>query len=281
MCKVSVLMPVYNVKEEYLRAAIESILNQSFSDFEFVILDDNSSISIDHIINSYNDKRIKFYKNSSNIGIAESRNKLMDLAKGEYAALMDNDDISETNRLSKQVEFLDNNPDISIISSAYERLTDKKIVKHPVNVRYFDLLKGCVIAHPAVMFRIKDLRHYKLKYNPNFICSQDYELWSRAIRFLKIANLPDVLLKYRIFEESITQKKAKLAFEEDQIIKQNMLDFLTNDKSIQNSIKLMFFDSTNIRENTLLENIFSIRNIKSQKVITILGIKIKIKRRKK
>ncbi len=275
MCKVSVLMPVYNVKEEYLRAAIESILNQSFSDFEFVILDDNSSISIDHIINSYNDKRIKFYKNSSNIGIAESRNKLMDLAKGEYAALMDNDDISETNRLSKQVEFLDNNPDISIISSAYERLTDKKIVKHPVNVRYFDLLKGCVIAHPAVMFRIKDLRHYKLKYNPNFICSQDYELWSRAIRFLKMANLPDVLLKYRIFDESITQKKAQVAIDEDSRIKQNMLDFLTEDKHIQNNLKTMFFYAESTRKNTLLENIFSLRNIGNRKVLTILGVKIK------
>lgn len=281
MCKVSVLMPVYNVKEEYLRASIESILNQSFTNFEFIILDDNSTKSIENIINSYNDKRMKFYKNSSNLGIAESRNKLMDLARGEYAALMDNDDIADKNRLLKQVEFLDNHPSVSILGSAYETLTDKNIIRHPDSVNYFDLIKGCVIAHPSVMFRLNDLRKHNLRYNSKFICSQDYELWSRAIRFLKIANLPDVLLKYRIFEESITQKKAKLAFEEDQIIKQNMLDFLTNDKSIQNSIKLMFFDSTNIRENTLLENIFSIRNIKSQKVITILGIKIKIKRRKK
>ena len=90
-----------------------------------------------------------------------------------------------------------------------------------------------------------------------------------------MANLPDVLLKYRIFDESITQKKAQVAIDEDSRIKQNMLDFLTEDKHIQNNLKTMFFYAESTRKNTLLENIFSLRNIGNRKVLTILGVKIK------
>ncbi len=276
MNKVSVLMPVYNVKEEYLRESIKSILNQTFTDFEFIILDDCSTTEIESIVSSFNDTRIKFYRNETNLGIANSRNRLMELATGEYAALMDNDDISLPQRLQKQVEFLDKNKDISVVSASYETFPKKQIIKHPLNPGYLDLLKGCVITHPCVMLRLSDLRKYDLKYDPSYICSQDYELWTRAIRFLKMANLEEILLKYRVFEESITQKKAALAEKEDRKIKQNMLDFLTLDKDIQN--KIMYQESSNIRKNTLLENIFSIRKINNHKVITILGIKIKIRR---
>ena len=139
MSRVSVLMPVYNVKEEYLRESIESILNQTFTDFEFIILDDCSSNNVEEIVKSYGDDRIRFYRNSENLGIAKSRNKLMDLARGEYSALMDNDDISHPERLKKQVDFLDNNPDISILSTAYETFPEKHIIVHPKSVRYLDL----------------------------------------------------------------------------------------------------------------------------------------------
>ena len=195
MPRVSVLMPVYNVKEEYLRASIESILNQTFTDFEFIILDDCSSNNVEEIVKSYGDDRIRFYRNSENLGIAKSRNKLMDLARGEYSALMDNDDISHSERLKKQVDFLDNNPDISILSTAYETFPEKHIIVHPKSVRYLDLFRCCVITHPSVMYRTGSLREYKLKYKESYICSQDYELWARAIRYLKIANLDSVLLR--------------------------------------------------------------------------------------
>ena len=118
MVKVSVCMPVYNTKPEYLREAVESILNQTFKDFEFLILSDSpDNTEIDKIISSYDDKRIKYSKNTKNIGISESRNKLLKTAKGEYIAVFDHDDISLPNRLEKEVEYLDKNPDVSVVGS--------------------------------------------------------------------------------------------------------------------------------------------------------------------
>ena len=278
MPKVSVLMPVYNVKEEYLRESIESILNQTFSDFEFIILDDCSTTNIEPIINSYNDKRIKFFRNEQNLGIAKSRNKLMELAQGEYAALMDNDDISFPQRFEKQVTFLDNNKEISIVSAAYETFPNKTIINQPLAPCYLDLYKGCIITHPLAMFRLDDMKKYNLQYDNSFICSQDYELWSRAIRYLKMANLPDVLLKYRVLEESITHEKADLAFEEDTKIRQKMLEFLSADEEIQNKIKKLYFPVIKHKKNSFLQNIFSIRNTQNHKIITILFLKISLRR---
>ena len=265
-------MPVYNVKEEYLRESIESILNQTFTDFEFIILDDCSSNNVEEIVKSYGDDRIRFYRNSENLGIAKSRNKLMDLARGEYSALMDNDDISHPERLKKQVDFLDNNPDISILSTAYETFPEKHIIVHPKSVRYLDLFRCCVITHPSVMYRTGSLREYKLKYKESYICSQDYELWARAIRYLKIANLDSVLLRYRLNPKSITQKRQDLALNEDRRIRATMLDFLTKE------IILGVHDIKEVEKKSLIQEFFSLRNINKHKVLTILGIKFKFRR---
>lgn len=274
-------MPVYNVKEEYLRESIESILNQTFTDFEFIILDDCSSNNVEEIVKSYGDDRIRFYRNSENLGIAKSRNKLMDLARGEYSALMDNDDISHPERLKKQVDFLDNNPDISILSTAYETFPEKHIIVHPKSVRYLDLFRCCVITHPSAMYRTGSLREYKLKYKESYICSQDYELWARAIRYLKIANLDSVLLRYRLNPKSITQKRQDLALNEDRRIRATMLDFLTKDITLQkqmSEIILGVHDIKEVEKKSLIQEFFSLRNINKHKVLTILGIKFKFRR---
>ena len=116
MVKVSVLVPFYN-SEAYIRQCIDSILNQTFTDFELVLLNDGSTDKSEEIVQSYNDKRIKYYKNERNLGIPISHNKLMDLAQGEYLALVDSDNICLPERLQKQVEFLDNHPDVTVVGS--------------------------------------------------------------------------------------------------------------------------------------------------------------------
>ena len=109
--KVSVLTPVYNTNPAYLRQMIESVLSQSFKDFEFLILNDSpENIEIENIIKSYKDERIKYFKNEKNTGISASRNRLLELAQGEYAAVSDHDDIMLPQRLEKQAEYLDNLP---------------------------------------------------------------------------------------------------------------------------------------------------------------------------
>jgi len=274
MPEVSVLMPVYNVREEYLKEAVESILNQTFTDFEFIILDDCSANDISGVIRAYNDERIKYFRNEQNLGIAKSRNKLMELAAGKYAALMDNDDISLPQRLEKQVAFLNSHPEISVVSSAYEMFPKTQIVVHPERVSYIDLIKSCVVTHPSVMFRLADFRKFDLTYNSEYICSQDYELWSRAIRFLKIANLKDVLLRYRVSEGNITRQKMDLAAKEDEQIRQNMLDFLTSDVDMQEKI-------IGRKSLSLLQKLFSVRNEGQKKVIRVFGAKVSLKRQKK
>ena len=127
MPKVSVLLPTYNTKEDWLKESIESVLNQTFQDFEIIVLDDGSKTSPEAVIKSFNDDRIKFYINETNLGVGKTRNKLIELATGEYVAFQDSDDISLPTRLEKQVKFLDENPDFTGVSGGCETFPNKRI----------------------------------------------------------------------------------------------------------------------------------------------------------
>ena len=117
--KVSVLTPIYRTDERYLREAIESVLGQTFADFEFLLLDDCPEDNREAVVRSYNDRRIVYLKNDRNLGIAASRNRLIDLAKGEYLAIFDHDDICRPERLAKQVSYLDANPECGVIGGYF------------------------------------------------------------------------------------------------------------------------------------------------------------------
>src|SRR5574344_639787 len=112
MPKISVVMPVYNTDETFLRESIESILNQSFKDFEFIIINDGSTNNAEDVILSYKDERIRYYKNDINLKLIKTLNRGLLLAEGEYIARMDSDDISLPTRFQTQVEFLGKNPNI-------------------------------------------------------------------------------------------------------------------------------------------------------------------------
>ena len=130
--KVSVLIPVYN-GAPFLKEALDSILNQTFTDFELILLNDASPDNSEEIIKQYNDDRIRYYRNKKNLGISASRNKLMDLAQGEYWVIMDNDDISLPFRLEEQVKFMDKHPDITMAGSwceLFSSRSDKGIISY-------------------------------------------------------------------------------------------------------------------------------------------------------
>ncbi len=230
MPKVSVLMPVYNTKEEYLRESIESILKQTFTDFEFIIINDGSTNNAKDVILSYQDSRIKYYE-QENQGIAATLNRGLDLSQGEYIARMDADDISMPERLKKQTEFLDVHSDISVLGSWCEFFPKQKVMKYIAEPKYLDFIKFCQICHPAVMLRSNILKQYNLKYNSKYKC-EDYELWSRAIKFVKFYNIPEVLLKYRWHENNISKISEKFSDDVEKV-KQNMLDFLTNNEMLK------------------------------------------------
>ncbi|MBR1841328.1 MAG: glycosyltransferase [Alphaproteobacteria bacterium] len=197
--QVSVLMPVYKTPEKYLQEAIESILNQTFHNFEFLILDDCPEQPVGHIVQSYKDKRIKYSVNPYNMGISATRNKLIDMAQGKYLAIMDHDDIALPERFAKEVCFLDTHPDIGVVGTWYERFPRTKIKKrYIINSQIErDLMYNCSILHPSAMIRKSILVDNNIRYESKFSPAEDYMLWARLIGKTKFANIPEVLQKYR------------------------------------------------------------------------------------
>ncbi len=220
MPKVSVLMPVYRTNEHYLREAVESVLAQSFADFEFLILDDCPSESRESVIRSYKDERIFYYKNEKNLGISASRNKLLSLAKGEYLAVVDHDDINMKERFEKQVAFLDANEEVGVVGANATCIVSKK--KREFSQKDKDikvaLMKHCEILHPASMIRKSVLEKNQICYEEEFSPAEDYMLWCRLIDFTKFANLSDTLLCYRDHEQSTSETQFEKMREVTQLV---------------------------------------------------------------
>ena len=206
MTKVSVLMPVYKTPEAYLRAAIESILAQTFTDFEFLILDDCPTDDREQIVKSYADKRIKYAKNPQNMGISASRNKLIDMAQGEYLAIFDHDDISLPTRLEKEVAYLDEHTECGVVSCAKKNIIGGKVVVYLENNAEItrQLFMSCCIVHSASVFRKSMLNDLNLRYETEYSPAEDYALYCRLVGKTEFHNLPEVLFYYRNFAGNTT-----------------------------------------------------------------------------
>lgn len=215
MKKVSIIMSTYNEKIEEVCQAIESILNQSYQNFEFIIVVDlPENKSLIEVLKKYENlnKKIKLIINEKNIGLPKSLNKGMTIATGDYIARMDADDIVMPDRLKKQVEYLEKFYDISLIGTSAIKINDSgdiigEIIE-PVgskNIKKILKYRSCLV-HPSIMFRKEILLN--IKGYRNFPCAQDYDLYSRLIDMgYKIENLEEKLMKYRVRENSISTKK--------------------------------------------------------------------------
>jgi len=210
---ISVVMSVYN-GEKYLAEAIESILNQTYTNFEFIIVNDGSSDKSIDIIKEYmtKDNRIVLIDREENKGLAYSLNEGISIAKGEYIARMDADDISLPTRFEKQIEFMQKN-EIDVCGSFIKLFGDSRkeqVIKYPLNNQNirFSLLFFSSLAHPTVMFK-KEVFN-KVKYNIDYKVAQDYQLWCDiANANFKIGNIPEVLLNYREHEAQASIEKFK------------------------------------------------------------------------
>ncbi len=211
---ISVLMPAYNA-EKYIEEAINSILNQSFRDFELVITDDYSTDKTWGIIQKFakKDKRIRAYRNDKNLYIAENRNKLLILAKGKYIAWQDADDISFPERLKRQYVFLEKHPDAGIVGGYLQFFNDRGIT----GIRKYaiidqDLRKNIFrfspVAQPGAMIR-KDCFNKVGFYNPTYPPAEDIDMSFRIGKLFKFANLDEVVIKYRENLNSATYKRLK------------------------------------------------------------------------
>jgi glycosyltransferase involved in cell wall biosynthesis len=193
-------MPVYN-GEKYLREAIESILNQSFTDYEFLIMNDGSQDQSVDIINSYHDPRIRLVLNEPTLGLVHMLNRGIENSRSCYIARMDCDDISMPQRLTKQVAFMNQHPEVGICGTWIEYFMGKQyLLQLPVSDSEIKqaLPSYCPMAHPTVMFRTAVVKNNGLYYSHDFPYVEDYELWFRAAQITCFANIPEVLLKYRI-----------------------------------------------------------------------------------
>ena len=209
MPKISVVMPVYN-GEKYLSEAIDSILNQTFTDFEFIIINDCSTDGTEGIIKSYNDSRIVYIKNGKNMGVANSLNKGLDMATGEYIARMDADDISMPQRFEKQVKFKDKHLNIAVCGCRVEMfgaLSNKNVctIVGSENMKVNMLFASC-LAHPTVIMKRSIFECEHFRYDVNYEGAEDYELWTRVIFKYDMDNIDEMLLKYRIHSNQVTQR---------------------------------------------------------------------------
>ena len=204
---VSVIMPVNNA-ENWIRNSIESVLNQTFRDFEFIIINDCSNDGSREIIGGYNDSRIRFINNESNLGVARTLNKAISLARGHYFVRMDADDICNKHRLDKQVAVMNNRPDIDVCGSWVWRLSEGKkfLLRYPVSPEGVEsfLLFGNPLAHPSVIMRRKGLEDNRLLYDPECSAAQDFELWSRCFKVCSLDNIPEPLLQWRVNPGGVT-----------------------------------------------------------------------------
>jgi len=210
---VSVVMPTYN-SGELIHQAIKSILNQTYTNFEFIIINDASTDNTLNIIKEYEkkDNRIKIINNKKNLDVEISRNKGLDIAKGKYIATMDSDDISLPQRFEKQVEFLEKNKDIFLIGTNYCQIdiNNKKINNNVHVITDSNKLKNHItngknkICHPSIMFR----NEKKIRYRPKIYYAGDYDFYLQLLsNNKKLSNLKEILLQYRVHSTQISTKK--------------------------------------------------------------------------
>lgn len=224
--KVTVLMPVFNA-QAYLKEAMDSILNQSYRDFEFLIVNDGSTDHSAAIINGYTDSRIRHITFGDNRGIIEALNVGLDLAMGDYIIRMDADDISLPTRVAEQVEFMDTNPMVGLCGTLVKTMGGKVMNQYMQPSRLqASLLLDCPLVHPSVVIRMSVLSAYQLRYDNNFKHVEDYQLWVEMSKHTKIAILPRILLEYRVSETQVSSKFRDIQDVNSNRIKQGLFEIL-------------------------------------------------------
>lgn len=216
--KVSVILPVFN-GERFLVEAVESILNQTFPDFELIIINDCSRDCTREIANSFKDRRIVYIENNVRSGITRCLNRGIHISKGDLIARMDSDDISYHNRLEIQTDFLIKYCEIDILGSDYEcfwldeKTSELSLIRLPANhedIKLY-LLQTNVLCHPSVIFRKEAFKRNRLFYDRNAIFAEDYKLWvDSVVCGLNLANIGIPLLKYRCHDNQVSSTKRNL-----------------------------------------------------------------------
>lgn len=233
---ISVIMPTYNRTSVYLKQSIESILNQTYSDFEFIIVDDGSSNGTKELIKSYDDPRIRLLINEQNMGLPRSLNRALDECRGEYIARMDDDDIAYPTRFEKQFAYMRQHPDVIVCGTWVGFMDDngqltgttiRDCIEDMDSYR-ITLLFGNIptIFHPSSFVNRRLFLENHLCYESEYDYAEDYKLWLRCSTIGKCAILREVLMKYRRHSGSVSIVKKQAQKDVDFAIMQLQLDSL-------------------------------------------------------
>lgn len=223
---VTVLMPVYN-GEVFLREAVESILTQTFKDFELLVIDDGSLDGSAAIVERCTDPRIRLVRNDVNLGLIATLNRGIELAQGKYVVRMDCDDVSLPERLQRQVDFMEAQPDVGVCGVWYlefgggVRRTTRCACDHD-SIRCGTLFNP-VVGHPTVILRRELLLKHAMRYDPDFRHAEDYRLWAEALHHCRFANIPEVLLHYRLHPGQVTSVHAQQQMESAGRVRRGLL----------------------------------------------------------
>ena len=225
---ISILLPVYNA-ENYVQETIASILAQTYTHFELIVINDGSTDRSQEIIDFFNDKRIITLKNEHNIRLIATLNLGLQKAKGKYIARIDADDIMLPNRISKQVMFLEENLDYGMVGSYVQTFGDVEgSIFYPLDdasIRYTSMFYNPFV-HSTVMLRASVIATNLLDYDSTMLHVEDYALWIQIMRVSKVANLPEILVRYRVHASQISTTYSAIQQENTMVVQQNYIHSL-------------------------------------------------------
>ncbi len=223
---VSVVMPTFN-SEKWIGAAVGSILSQTLRDLELIVVDDGSADATAEVVSGIHDSRIKLIRLARNSGSAVARNRAIEVARGEFVALMDSDDIALPHWLERQVGYLRQNPDCGLRGAWIRAFGAREGIwtcyEHHDHIKA-DLLFRCGMNQNTVVFRRELMNNLGLKYDENFDVAQDYEFWTRCIDRMRFSNAQEVLVNYRIHKNNVSVRRKSKSFSNAQEIRLRQLN---------------------------------------------------------
>ena len=257
---ISVIMATYNTPDPWLKESIDSILCQTFSDFEFIIVDDCSSSDLSAMRRTYPDKRIIWIRNEENVGLTKSLNKALSIAKGKYIARMDADDISLPDRFQIQVDYMNSHPEVIVCGSWRKAIGIENkdeiwnLPKSREEQQAVLFFYNCGLTHPTAMFRKELLDTYGIKYNEKYLKAQDYGMWVQCTRYAPMAMIKKILLLYRKSESQITSNKSNVKIYDSMIKIDQVIELGIKPSEEEMDVHIKFCDNLECGDPILIYN---------------------------
>lgn len=225
---ISIALPAYNAKD-YIAECLDSLLAQTYQNFEIILIDDCSTDGTADVVAGYTDSRIHYFKNEKNSGIVYSLNKAYALSRGEYLARMDADDICMPERLEKQINFLEQHKDISLVSVWFQTFDGAsgicRYATEPEEIKC-KLLFSLQLLHPGWMFRRELVQEHNLQYREEYKYAEDWDFLVRATSVTRLSNIPEILMNYRINPNQVSNVHSKTQKQVADAVAKNQLDAL-------------------------------------------------------